>query len=387
MKILFLTSRLPFPPVGGDKLRTFNFIKYLKKKYQLTLISFIESERELNTIPHFNQYFDKLITIKLPKSVSYGNSLKGLLTSKPLQIHYYFSKKMKKAVQKELEEGYDVIFCHLIRMAQYLPNNMQINKVIDFTDAISLNYIRSKEYRRGIFSIINRIESERVLKYELEAIDRADISIFISPIDADFLRNEGNSTKIKVIANGVDFEKLKFYNGEYDETQVSFVGNMRTFPNTDAVLYFARKIFPLLARAKPEIKFYVVGTEPDQDVLKLDDGESIIVTGYVDSVAPYIVNSAVLVAPMRVGAGVQNKILEAMALGTPVVTTTIGAEGLDESKLTVADSPESIANQILNLIENKTLRKEKALLARKYIESEFHWDAALKDICNFIERA
>lgn len=386
MKILFLTSRLPFPPVGGDKLRTFNFIKYFKKYYHITLLSFIEDEKELDRLDQYQQYYDKIITITLPKIESYKNCLTGLLSPQPLQIHYYSSEKMKATVKKELENDYDVIFCHLIRMAQYLPDNTRINKIIDFTDAISLNHIRSKKYRKGMFSIINRIESKRVLKYELEAIDRADISVFISPIDADFLRNEDNTAKIKVIPNGVDFEKLKFYNEKYDENQVSFVGNMRTFPNTDAVLYFAREIFPLLKRVKPKIKFYIVGTEPNKNVLKLHDGKNVFVTGHVDSVVSYIVNSAVLVAPMRVGAGVQNKILEAMALGTPVVTTSIGAEGLDDSKLTVADSPESIAAQILNLLENKELRKEKALLARKYIEAEFHWDAALKNICSFIER-
>ena len=380
MKILFLTSRLPFPPVGGDKLRTFNFIKHLNKNHHLTLLSFIENEEELNELSEFEQYYNKIITIKLPKLESYKNCLIGLFSSKPLQIHYYTSDSMEAAVKRELENGYDVIFCHLIRMAQYLPNNRNIKKIVDFTDAISLNYIRSKKYRKGLFSIINYIESKRVLKYELATIDHADTSSFISQIDADFLRTDKNSKKIKVIANGVDFEKFQFYNEGFDENQVTFVGNMRTFPNTDAVLYFTQEVFPILRKVNPKIKFYVVGTEPNREVLNLHDGENVIVTGFVDSVIPYITNSAVLVAPMRVGAGVQNKILESMALGTPVVTTTIGAEGLEKSQLTVADSPAEISQKILELMKDKNLRKQKAIFGRKYIEKKFHWEVVLQNL-------
>ncbi len=380
MKILFLTSRLPFPPIGGDKLRTYNFIKRIKKEHQVTLISFIENENELNYADEYQQYYNKLITIKLPKLVSYLNSMKGLLSSEPLQIHYYSSQKMKDAVLQELKEGYDTIFCHLIRMAQYLPRDININKVIDFTDAISMNYLRSKNYRKGFFSIINRIESKRVLRYEQKTILQSDISIFISDIDAGFLRNGQNENKIRIVGNGVDLNKFRFYQGYYDENQISFVGNMRTFPNTDAVLYFTDEILPILMSKKPNLKFYIVGTNPNYAVKRLHNGKNIFVTGYVDSVIPYIQQSAVVVAPMRVGAGVQNKILEAMAIGTPVVTTTIGAEGLNSTKLLIGDGPEELAKHILTLIENPDLRRKFSKSMREYIERNFTWEKSLSKL-------
>lgn len=385
MRILFLTSRFPFPPVGGDKLRTFNFIKYLKNKHQLTLVSFIENESELDAVPSFHQYFDKLITIKLPKVVSYVHSFSGLFSSRPLQIHYYYSKKMKKAIREELKEGYDVIFSHLIRMAQYLPEDPAIHKVIDFTDAMSLNYLRSKKYRKGLFSLINFIEAERVLKYELGAIEKADISIFISEIDANCLKNSRNQHKIKIVANGVDFERFSFYQGSYDENQLSFVGNMRTFPNTDAAIYFVREIFPRLQKLKPALKFYIVGTEPNRAVARLHNGKNVFVTGFVDSVIPYITNSVAFVAPMRVGAGVQNKILEAMALGTPIVTTSIGAEGLDGNMLLIGNTAEEITQHVLKLIENQEYRKEKAARGREYIEKNFRWEEVLSKLDECLE--
>ncbi len=384
MKILFLTSRLPFPPVGGDKLRTFNFIKYLSKNHSVTLLSFIENERELDCISAFQHFYDRLITIKLPKIKSYQNCLFGIASKNPLQIYYYYSSKMQAAVNKELEQGYDIIFCHLIRMAQYLPKDKSIRKVVDFTDAISLNYKRSENYRSGLFSIINKIEAKRVYSYELATIDKSDVSIFISQVDANYLKNEINKDKLKIISNGVDFQKFKFYQGKYNPNQLVFIGNMRTFPNTDAVLYFIHDVLPLVRQQIPDVKFYVVGTEPNTKILRLHNGKNIFVTGFVESVIPYLNKSAAMVAPMRVGAGIQNKILEALAAGTPVVTTSVGAEGLDAGKLIITNSTKSFAKLIIAVIKNQEMRKKLAEEGRKYIEKKFYWNTVLKKLDSFI---
>lgn len=176
MIILFLTSRLPFPPVGGDKLRTFYFIKHIKKQHKLTLISFIENSAQLRCIDSYQQYFDKLITAHLPPQNSFRNSSWGLFSSRPLQIHYYHLKKMAAAVRTELSKGYDTIFCHLIRMAQYLLENTELFKVIDFTDVISLNYHRSLQYRMGISALVYDIEAIRVRRCELHSILKSERS-------------------------------------------------------------------------------------------------------------------------------------------------------------------------------------------------------------------
>lgn len=380
MKILFLTSRLPFPPVGGDKLRTFNFIKHLSRKHEVTLLSFIETEEELKNIDDYKKYYSKLITIKLPKLSSYINCLVGIISNKPLQIFYYQSNDMRNAVQQELLNSYDTIFCHLIRMSQYMPNNNSIHKVVDFTDAISLNYERSKSYRKGLFSIINHIEAKRVKQYENTILNKTDIAIFISEVDANFLKTDYSKDKIKIVENGVELDKFQYYDGNYEKNQIVFVGNMRTFPNTDAVLFFYEQILPLIKHRRPKIKFFIVGTEPNQKVKKLHNGKDVIVTGFVDSVIPYLNNSSVFIAPMRVGAGVQNKILEALAVGTPVVTSSIGAEGLKKSVLTIADTPEKFAEKIVTLSEDKDCRREKALNGRNYIEQNYSWRNVLSKL-------
>ena len=384
-RILFLTSRFPFPPIGGDKLRTYNFIKHLKKKHQLTIISFIEDEKELNYPHHYNKNITRVITIKLPKYQSYLNCVYGVFTRSPLQIHYYYSSKMKKAIAKELMNNkYDLIIFHLIRMAQYIEEDVSVKNVIDFTDAISLNYHRSKKFQRGWLSGVNFLESKRVQEYELKSISKAYKSIFISKIDAEHLRTENNSEKLEIVQNGVDLIKFSFNSAQYDSNQISFIGNMRTFPNTDAVLYFVKEIFPLIKKIRPKLKFYIVGNEPSRDVLKVHDGKSIFVTGFVDSVISYIEKSVLVVAPMRVGAGIQNKILESLAIGTPVVTTSIGAEGLDSDVLLIANDPQEFSRKILELINNPNLRHDNSINGRKYIEENFNWDFVLKKLDTII---
>ncbi len=385
MKVLFLTSRLPFPPIGGDKLRTFNFIKYLNERHDLTILSFIEDEVELKWISDYRHYYNKLITIKLPVSRSYRNCVKGLFSRIPLQIHYYFSKEMQEAVEKELQNGYDTLFCHLIRMAQYLQKDNHIHKVVDFTDAISLNYKRSNSYRKGLFSFVNLIEAKRVSKYEFDSINRADIAIFISNVDGNYLKNQHNKDKIKIVSNGVDLNKFEVINSKYHTNRIVFLGNMRTFPNSDAVEYFVKEIFPLLKQTIPNLEFHIVGNQPTKNVLKMHDNKNIFVTGFVDSVSSYLKNAAIMVAPMRVGAGIQNKILESLAVGTPVVTTEVGAEGLDEDKLTIANTPQEFYSKAEALIKNRKLRNEMAVIGRKYVENNFQWSKKLYALDEYIK--
>lgn len=377
MKILFLTSRLPFPPIGGDRLRTFNFIKHLSKSHEVTILSLFEREEELSDIEAYKTLYHKLIPVKLSRTRSYLNCFRGLFSSLPLQVHYYRKDEVRDRLDAELRQGYDAVFCHLIRMAQYLPEGNHPYKIVDFTDAISLNYERSKTFSKGIVSFINRIESKRVFRYELDTIVRADAAIFISESDSTYLTTPFNADKIRIVPNGVDLQTFTFDSAQHDPNKIVFMGNMRTFPNADAAVFLGQHIFPLLQRRHPNLKLYVVGQEPTRAVRRLHDGKTIFVTGYVDSVSEHLQSAAAMVAPMRVGAGMKNKILEAMALGTPVVTTKIGAEGLDAEKMLVADTPEAIAQATQTLLDDRRLRREKARSARKYVEENFGWDKQL----------
>jgi len=386
--VLFLTSRLPFPPIGGDRLRTFNFARFLKQRYRLTIASFVQSERERDDLAQYEQFYDKLITVPLSKAKSNLQCLGGLLSRAPLQVHYYASAGMRAAVEAELSANhYDVIISHLLRMAQYLPVGGNARKVIDFTDAISLLHRRCSTYRRGLSlgSLINTVEAYRVAAYEQKAIENSDLSLFVSPIDADYVRNAGNASRIAVIPNGVDCDQFPYQHDNRAQNQIVFVGNMRTFPNTDAVRYFAASILPRIQESIPDVVFTIVGNEPSRRVRDLHDGKRIIVTGRVDSVVPYMHRATVAVVPMRACTGIQNKILEALAVGTPVVTTTLGAEGLKSDALVIADNAEDFARATVAVMRDADRRSQLAAAGRAWIETHCSWDAALSGLHSALE--
>jgi glycosyltransferase involved in cell wall biosynthesis len=287
---------------------------------------------------------------------------------------------MKAAVDAELAgDRYDVVISHLIRMAQYLPAAGPARRWIDFTDAISLYHTRRTHlrYRVSSSSIINWIEHRRVLPYERAMIAKADRSLFISRADADSAAGAGHGERVAVVPNGVDLEQFPFAGGGYDRDRIIFLGNMRTFPNTDAAHFFATRVFPLVLRARPGATFHIVGTQPSRPVRRLHNGRDIVVTGRVPSVVPHLRDAALLVAPMRACSGVQNKILESLAVGTPVVATTMGAEGLEDAPLVVADTAEGIAQAALEIMENPQRRRDLSAAGRSYIERTCTWDTTL----------
>jgi sugar transferase (PEP-CTERM/EpsH1 system associated) len=383
VNILFLTSRLPFPPVGGDRLRTFQFVRYLGRRHRVTIASFVEHEGEVEEAARYRDLYHRLVPVVLPREQSHLNCLRGLASSLPLQVHYYSSPRMRSVVAGELaRERYDAVVCHLIRMTKYLPEDGGVRTVVDFCDAISLLHQRNRALapRFGLQPLINAVEAHRVESYERAAIARADASIFISGVDADHFRQTGLSRGVTVISNGVDTAQFAFDAGPRDDNRIVFVGNMRTFPNTDAVVHFVEEVFPLIRKERPAARFEIVGNEPSKRVRALHDGRSVVVTGRVDSVIPYVAGAALVVAPMRTCAGVQNKILEALAVGTPVVTTTIGAEGLEPGILTIADAPQDFARAALELMNQPHLRRERALVGRSYVEKHYTWEKSLESL-------
>lgn len=376
-KILYLTFRPPFPAVSGEKIRSFHTLQYLIKNNEVTLVSFYKNKVEKENLKEYGKSLTDVIPVRYWKFISLTSSFLGLFSKKPLQVSFFFAPNMKQRVRRLLKHDFDVVICHLIRMAHYVPKGTHIRKIIDLTDAISLNYLRSLQHRTGLWKLIYKLEIKRIYNYEQKCIREFDKSILVSDIDADFVRNESNMDKIHVIGNGVDILGSEFQS-EYDNNTISFLGCMRTFPNRDAVLFFVNQILPLLMDKNPNIKFYIVGGEPAREIRDLHNGSNIIVTGHVDSVIVYIKNSVTLVAPMRVGAGVQNKILEAMSIGTPVVTSSIGAEGLNHDSLIVEDDISQFAEKVYELMVNKKLRNDYSNRGKEYIKQNHNWDETLK---------
>jgi len=385
MKILFLTSRWPVPPITGDRIRAFYLLRHLAEKHDVTLVSFYENFHQIKQLES-SQLNVRIRPVKFSSGISlYARMALGFFSKLPLQVHYYSTEKMKRVIFEELKsQSFDLVFVHLLRMANYVMNWDAIPKLIDLTDAISLNYERllhfSGFYQNRSFYKIYSLEKKRVFNYEKQILQAFDHSILISRIDRDYLQLPDQANRVSVVKNGVNLTYFRYAPNGYDSNKIVFHGNMNYLPNVDAALYFYRTIFPLIRQKRPRAKIFFVGTQPKKQIRALEKNPGIFVTGRLNDLRPQLRNAAVAVCPLRAGAGLQNKILEAMAIGTPVVTTSVGLEGIDATpgrEIEVADKPEAFAEKVLSFMNDLEKRKHFSGQARKFVEENYSWQKAL----------
>ena len=386
--ILVLCSRLPYPLVGGDKIRMFNNIKALSKKYSVDLL-YISSEGWKNeSILDLQKYCKNIYPFHFPEYRSKINTLKGLLTnSKPLQVNYYYFKEVQKWID-ENKDRYDMFFCNHIRTTEYVKNIDKV-KIVDFVDSIAMNYTKAVKRTTSLkWKMIYAFEQKRVLKYEIEMSKLFEKKIIISDVDKEYIIENGGNGNIETISN---FVNLNYDKKDIEEEEIiSFLGKMNYEPNISAVKFFSESVFPKIREAYKDLKFYIVGAYPPAVVEKIGEEPGIVVTGFVNDPYEYLLKSKLFVAPMVSGAGVQNKILEAMMLGKCVITTKIGAEGLEgvtENEIIIADSVEEMSRKIIELLkpENSLKVKEIGENAKKYIEKNLSEDVIAEKVLKYIE--
>lgn len=328
-KMLIICSRPPFPMIGGDRVRFFNNIKVLSEIYELSLIYISdEDSKEINE-KELKNYCKEIKEFYFPKIRFYFNAFYGIFNKLPLQVNYYYFKKIQKWIDQN-KDKYDLVFCNHIRTTQYFLNYDSTYKIVDFVDAISMNYKKAKRKVRGIWKYIYILEEKRVLDYELNISKKFNKKNIISSVDRDFLYFYG-AQDINIIHNYVN-ETIVKKNIAINKNKIIFLGKMNYEPNITAVKYFSKEIFPLLKQEFKNLEFYIVGAFPTKEIKKLEKINGIKVTGFVENPKDYILEAKLFVAPMISGAGIQNKILEAMELGKTVITTPIGIEGLDQIK-------------------------------------------------------
>lgn len=388
-RLLILTPRYPYPVIGGDRLRIYFICKVLSAHFRLTLLSLCESEAEMTSALPTDGVFERIERVYLSKWRSRLNSLLALPTQMPLQNAYYRSPEFRKRIRALVPE-HDGVLAHLIRTGDTI-RDLPVPKFLEMTDAISLNYARVGRERRDAMDLrsqVYRIESERLEAYERAVVDDFDHSFLVSSVDREFLfgKDPARLARVTVASNGVDLSGLPF---AFSNTagDLVFIGNMTTLQNLDAVQYMALEILPLVRRQRPEVRLRVIGRIGPNERAQLERADGVVVTGQVDSVAVAARGGAIGVCPMRLGAGVQNKVLEYMALGLPTVSTSIGLEGFhakDGVEIAVADDPAAYAARVLDLLEDRIAASAMALAARAYVESHHSWEAMLQPMVDTI---
>jgi len=386
-KILVLYSRIPYPLIGGDRIRIYNTAKTLSRNYEVDLVCISEGRIESEYVERLKEVFNEVTYFSYHPLRFKWNALKGLFLKKPLQVSYYYFKEIQRWINEKYR-GYDLIFCNHIRTVEYVKDIAHA-KIVDLHDAISMNYAKAKLNTAGWWKIIYLMENKKLLPYEIKTIHKFDKSFIVSDTDRDYLIQQGaNEKKIVTISVAVKEGVVNRISQVKEKDELVFLGKMDYLPNEDAVIYFAKSVFPMLKKEKGKLKFIIVGARPTKRVLKLGRIKGIEITGFVEDPYKYLEASKIFVAPIRFGAGIQNKILEAMALRKPVVTTSCGAEGIngkDGEHFLVADNPEDMAEKILDLLENEKKRRAIGERAKALIEKEYTWDTIGKRFLREIE--
>ena len=376
MKILFLSLRFPFPPQRGDRIRAYHFSKQLARHHSLTFVSFVESDQEIADVKQMEAFCDRVEWVRFQRNRACLNTVLHCFSSQPLQLHYWYVSQMQRTVNRLLDKyDFDLIHVQLFRMAQYVSHCHGIPKMLDLCDSLALNLQRRAVLDRGLKRPLIRLEERRVRKYEVEIARSFDWGTVVGECDRDYLLHQDASLKLSIVPMGVDLEYFQPTSSTY-QPHLLFTGTMSYFPNWDAALYFYKEILPLIRTAHPEITFNIVGNHPPEQIKRIANGINVVVTGHVPDIRPYFDQAAVFVSPLRSGSGVQVKNLEAMGMGVPVVTTSIGAQGLEAKAgqdILIADAPEEFARHVIDLSQSSDLRQKIGDAGRQLVEAKYNW--------------
>jgi len=380
MNILFVTARFPYPPLRGDQVIPYHRLKLLSKRHSITLITFYQHDNELVYLKELSHFCADIITVKLCKISSILNLLKGFFSKLPFQVLYFHSKEFKKQLQiLLLKRNFNIIHTFTLRMAEY-TKNINIPKVIDLIDSMQLNIERRLLVDNFFLKILLREELKRLREYENGIANIYDSSVVVSERD----RNYVSSKKVLTIPLGVDVDFFKRHSNLPFNITIIFSGNMGYFPNENAVLWFVDNCFIKIKGKIPNVKLLIVGNNPTAKVKNLHNGDSVIVTSYVDSMVDILNKAQVAIAPMQAGSGMQFKILEAMACELPVVTTKIGIGGIsslaDRENIVIADSATDFSNACIELLCNYQLAVKIGKAAREIVVEKYGWELNVSEI-------
>ena len=382
MKILWVNANFLHPTTKGGQIRTLEMLKRLHDRHEVHYAAFAD-DAEPEGPARAGEYSTKSYPVKrtLPKRGSpafFGQVAAGAFSQVPVAVGRFYSPEMEKLVARlQATERFDCMVCDFLVSAVHFP---KLEEAVLFQHNVeSMIWKRHAEHapdamRRWFFSV----QAKRMLRYEEQCCRRAGYVIAVSPLDAQMMRDMYGVGHVSDISTGVDLDYFAPRASDQKRHDLVFVGSMDWMPNIDGVQYFVREVLPLIRAKRPECSLAVVGRKPDSSIQALAAADpQITITGTVPDVRPYLWNSALSLVPLRIGGGTRLKVYESMAARTPVVSTTIGAEGLvweDGMNIAIGDTPESFADRCLALLEDRDARARMAENGWSLVSSRFSWE-------------
>ena len=386
MKILVALPRFPYPLEKGDKLRAYNQIKELSKNNEIYLFCVSHTKVLPEHVEQLRPYCQDICCVSSPKLANYKNIVRNYLHTKSLQIGYWDSRKARKAVKEFVRKVQpDVIYSQMVRTMPWI-SRLPYPKVMDYQDALSMNTERRMDQTRGLWHYILHFEFKMLRSTEYNAFKIFDALTIISEPDSDAIPRPKNG-EIHIIPNGVDFDffdrtKIPSPAGAAPKWDIVFCGNMGYEPNVHAAQYLVKEVMPLVWKEVPGAIVLLAGANPKHGVSNLAS-DKVSVSGYVVDIRECYAASSIFVAPMLTGSGLQNKLLEAMAMQLPCVTTSIANDSLgarDGSEVLIGDNAEAFAAHIVSLLRDADKRASLAQSGRQYALDHFSWETSCQQL-------
>ncbi len=401
--ILFIAHRIPYPPDKGDKIRSFHELKALSAAgHHVHLLAFADDPRDLR--PEYKAALSEICAsvsiVALDRRIAAIRALASLARGNPFTLGYFSTTSMRRALAEMLTSANpDAVVVYSSSVAQYVPPALHAKTILDMVDVDSEKW---RDYSRATTiprSWVYAAEARRLGDYEQAIVRRFARTIVTTPREAATLvgsADEGVQARVEAVPNGVDLTRFAPGSAGGNDAgrdalapRVVFTGAMDYYANVDAALYFVRDIWPSIRVSLPDAQFLIVGSNPTAAVRGLASVPGVSVTGTVPDVRPYIAGAAVCVAPLRIARGVQNKILEAMAMGRAVVSTPEAAAGLSAaagSDLLVAQGPDALSDAVVSVVGDAGLRERIGRSGRAFVERNHDWAVTLRRFVEIVER-
>lgn len=373
-----LTHRVPYPPDKGERIRSYHWLRYLSRRCSVDLLSLDDTPAGMQDVSPLEQYADNVQVVQIAAPLVGWRYAQSLLTGRSMTEGYFYQNEFDRIVSRALSDGgYDACVAACSTMGSYvLRHGFSGRFVVDLVDADSAKWQIYASHTSGIKRSIFRREYKKIAALERRLIDRADATVVVGPEERSILEGECGTGSVHVITNGVDTEYFRPACAKEQVHHLLFVGQMDYTPNVDAVTWFAEHVWPTICQKYPLLQWYIVGRNPSATVRRLADMTNVVVTGGVDDVRDYM-SRAISVIPVRIGCGLQNKILESMASGLATVTTARACAGAGlraQEEVLVANEPAEWISAIDLLMQDSSVRSTISSVARAAVEQRFQWD-------------
>ncbi|MEL6676533.1 MAG: glycosyltransferase [Bacteroidota bacterium] len=387
MKLVFLTSRFPYPIEKGDKLRAYHQIRYLAQSHEVILIALSDQPVQAADRQVLEALCEKVYLFQLPKWQSPFRLIRALFNNWPFQVAYFFRPPIRKQIKDIMEQVKpDRVICQLLRMAPY-GQAATVPAYLDYMDSFSLGMQRRAEATPAWKRWLYAWEAHKLSRYEQLIYPHFSGHSIISEQDQQAL-NLPVDQPVRVLPNGVNTDFFQSQSLESPAVDLVFVGNMGYFPNVQAAQFLCRKVLPAVQMQRPETSLLLAGADPAPEVRQLMHLPGVQVSGRIPDIRTAYARGSIFVAPLFAGSGQQNKILEAMSMGKAVITTSlvnrsIGAEAPET--ICLADEADGFVTHILRLLKEERIRKEMGSQARAWVQAHYSWDRAYQQMADWLE--